>query len=68
MNIPSKPRPANAVKIKPGEGGENVTSQVAKAGENPEDIQMPILNPKDTLVRRMLTGKRSTSQAQNGPQ
>jgi hypothetical protein len=68
MTIPSKPSSARTVNIKPGANGESLTSQVANAGEKPEDIQMPTLNPKDTLVRRMLTGNRSTSHELNGPQ
>ena len=68
MYIPSKSSTANTVKMNPGANGENFTSQVAKAGENPDDMQMPMLKPKAALVSRIFAGKISTSQVQKGPQ
>jgi len=52
--------------IMPGRTSEVRTSAVASAGEKPDDIQMPMLKPKETLVSRILVGKRSMSQVQKG--
>ena len=68
MCIPTKPRTANTVNMNPGANGDSFTSQVAKAGENPDDMQIPMLKPKAALVSRIFAGKISTSQVQKGPQ
>lgn len=52
--------------MKPGAIGEVFTSAVAIAGENPDDIHIPILNPNAALVSRILGGNLSTSQVQKG--
>ena len=68
MYIPSKPSTANTVNMNPGANGDSVAIAVAKAGENPDDMQMPMLKPRAALVSRIFTGKISTSQVQKGPQ
>lgn len=53
--------------MKPGATTEVFTSAVAKAGEKPDDIHIPKLNPSAALVSLILGGNFSTSQVQNGP-
>mmetsp|Transcript_10513 Transcript_10513/g.16932 ORF Transcript_10513/g.16932 Transcript_10513/m.16932 type:complete len:113 (-) Transcript_10513:277-615(-) len=51
----------------PGADGEIFTIAVATAGENPEDMHIPTLNPRATDVSLTCGGKLSTSQVKEGP-